>query len=248
MDENRALPERDGWGWDDPAAERYTDTIERKIPGYRNLYELTAGFLQLGLRGTERPAILIVGAGGGQELSVFVPKLPNAVFTGVDPSERMLNVARRRMYREDTDGKIQLVRGHVGELPEDERYDAAACLLVLHFVRGREAKLGLLREIARRTKPGAPLCLASLNGAPGTEPFRAVMEAWKEHMLGNGIPLEEWERFASSIGSTSEPVASEELLGLAEQAGWETGARYFSAYLIEAFLFKRSPRVTGEER
>jgi tRNA (cmo5U34)-methyltransferase len=112
--------------------------------------------------------ILVVGAGGGLELKVFAEHHPQWRFDGVDPSAEMLELARRTLGA--LSSHVQLHHGYIDVAPEG-LFDAATCLLTLHFVAPEE-RVRMLREIRRRLKPGAPFVIAHLS-FPQTEPERA---------------------------------------------------------------------------
>ncbi|WP_010491124.1 hypothetical protein [Paenibacillus elgii] len=63
--------------WDHPEVERYEETIALKIPGYAHMYEMTDRLIAAHLsttqpnEGDRAAKLLIVGAGGGQELVTF---------------------------------------------------------------------------------------------------------------------------------------------------------------------------------
>ncbi len=78
------------------------------------------------------------------------------VFTGVDPSAAMLDLARRHI--EPFNDRIELIEGTVDAAPSVS-FDGAACLLTLHFLDKRE-RLLTLKDIHRRLKPGARLVVA----------------------------------------------------------------------------------------
>ncbi|MCP1305772.1 class I SAM-dependent methyltransferase [Paenibacillus tyrfis] len=229
--------------WDHPQVERYEETIALKIPGYAHMYEMTDRLIAAYMNTTQpnegdRAAkLLIVGAGGGQELVTFGSRHQDWSFTGIDPSARMLEIAKARVERAGLSDRVSFVQGTIQQLPEGHAftYDAAACMLVLHFVSGRSQKKELLCQIAERLKPGAPLCLASINGEPGTAAFEMQMQAWRSHMLDNGISEQEWERFAASIGRESDPVSSSSVLELLGEAGFIQPVRYFGSYFVEAW-------------
>ncbi|MBN3526590.1 hypothetical protein [Paenibacillus apiarius] len=115
-------------------------------------------------------------------------------------------------------------------------YRYATCMLVLHFVQGLPQKRELLRRIAGHLSPGAPLFLASLNGNPHTQEFAVQMRAWKSHMLEHGIPLQEWEQFAASIGQGSDPVPASAVAELLAEAGFTQATHYFGSYLIDGWF------------
>lgn len=104
----------------------------------------------------------------------------NEITTGGDPSAPMLKIAEQRVSEAGLGKRIALIQGGVDQLPPDVRYDGATCMLVLHFVQSMQRKLELLRGIAKRMKPGAPLLLASLNSEPLPEAFAVQMQACKK--------------------------------------------------------------------
>ncbi len=112
--------------------------------------------------------ILVVGAGGGVELSELAKTGQNWRLHGVDPSAEMLGVARRRIDAGGVGDRITLQQGYVADAPEIT-YDSATSLLTLHFVPDDGSKLAFLTEVRRRLKSGAPFVLvdgcADMHGA-----------------------------------------------------------------------------------
>lgn len=258
--------------WNDPNVRKYPDTIALKIPGYAHLYEMTDRLITAQLEAQARtqaadPNVLIIGAGGGQELITLGGQHETWSFTAVDPSERMLDLARQRVAQAGIRSKISFVTGTLGELhgellqeqPIEQsgkqteevhaelNYDAATCLLVLHFLHSMESKRALLQQISARLKPGAPFCLASINGNPQESGFSIQMQAWKSHMLNQGIPLEDWERFAASIGRESDPVSNTAIQGMLVDAGFTHITRYFGAFLVNAWFAVKGGEFTHDK-
>ncbi|AUS25660.1 class I SAM-dependent methyltransferase [Paenibacillus polymyxa] len=243
--------------WNHPNVHKYADTIALKIPGYAHLYEMTDCLItaQVAAQAHTRkidPNVLIVGAGGGQELITIGGRHQTWSFTAVDPSAHMLDLARQRVSQAGISSKISFVAGTLEELSEEQPeeqlekhgeescreavYDAATCLLVLHFLQSLESKQALLHQISARLKPGAPFCLASINGNPQEPSFSLQMQAWKAHMLSQGISLEDWERFAASIGRESNPVSNAAIQELLIDAGFTHITRYYGAFLVNAWF------------
>lgn len=236
MKEKKAL-----LSWNHPEVARYEKTISLKIPGYAHLYEMSdrlLGAQLLQVDGEKR--VLVVGAGGGQELVTLGAGHEDWLFTGVDPSAQMLAQAQRRTAEAGLAARVTLQEGTVDALPEQPAYAAATCLLVLHFVKGLAAKRELLQQIAARLRPGAPFCLATIAGDPQSQSFRLQTQAWQTHMLDNGIAMAEWERFAASPGNESDPIPESHVQALMAEAGFEHATRYFGSYLVHAwFAVKR---------
>ncbi|MBX9647910.1 MAG: class I SAM-dependent methyltransferase [Xanthobacteraceae bacterium] len=132
----------------------YADETPRKVPGLADLHRMV--MLLLSERAQQAADILVVGAGGGMELKSMAEAQREWLFTGVDPSAAMLDLARRNI--EPFKERIKLIEGAVGGAPSGP-FDGAACLLTLHFLDKGE-RLRTLKDIHRRLKPDARLVVA----------------------------------------------------------------------------------------
>lgn len=124
--------------------------------------------------------ILVIGAGWGDEISFLGNPNPGWQFVGVDPSEEVLKLARGRFAAENLPNKVELHQTDVRELT-DENFDAATCLLTLHFIADDGAKLAVLRAIRQRLKPGAPFFLVDAVREKSEAVFQENVKAWKRH-------------------------------------------------------------------
>jgi tRNA (cmo5U34)-methyltransferase len=120
----------------------YADKTRRLVPGWSDLQTMAA--LLVAERAPEQAEILVVGAGGGVELTVFADTYPEWRFVGVDPSRPMLELAEAalgpRMAR------VALHHGYIDTAPEGP-FDGATCLLTMHFVAIEE------RNVERHCAP-----------------------------------------------------------------------------------------------
>src|SRR5262249_13307489 len=107
-------------------------------------------------RAPEDARVLVLGAGGGLELKAFAEKQPNWTFDGVDPAAEMLKLAEQTLGPVVT--RVRLHEGYIDDAPEGP-FDAATCLLTLHFLPAAERRR-TESEIRRRLKPGAPFVMA----------------------------------------------------------------------------------------
>ncbi|WP_405106202.1 methyltransferase [Paenibacillus sp. FSL K6-1217] len=222
--------------WQQADGDQYVQNISRKIPGYQLQYDLMDTLLTARLDKREKPRLLVVGAGGGQEILKLGLSHPNWSFSGLDTSQSMLRAAEQRLTAAGLMDRVQLHHTEITAWSSNTQYDAATCMLVLHFVPERESKLALLRSIAARLRPGAPLCLSAICGEPGSPEWELQMAGWRLHMLGNGIAEEQWQTFEQSFGVTSHPLPAEEMEELLEEAGFTAVSRFFGAYLIDGWV------------
>jgi tRNA (cmo5U34)-methyltransferase len=184
--------------------------------------------------------LLIVGAGGGQELVTLGQFYKQWRFTAIDSSQPMLEIAKRRMEEVRVSERVRLVEGTLEQFSAPFLYDGGTCLLVLHFIKELAEKRHFLRQIATKLKPGAPFFLAAINGEPDSLAFSVQMKAWKSHMIAQGISEEEFTQFADSIGEKTNPISGEATVALLAECGFTNINRYFGSYLIEAYLAFRA--------
>lgn len=221
--------------WKEANGQHYTASIAAKIPGYRRLHEQMAFMMDAHLD-QEDHNLLIVGAGGGQEILSLGQLNQSWRFTGIDPSDSMLAEASLRLKENSILEQATLLQGTVADLPQGIQYDGATCMLVLHFIQEEQAKLEMLQEIASRLKPGAMFIMATLSADPSSKIYPILMSAYRSSMLFAGVSEEHWEKFQASIGHTSYPEPSEQIVKWLEVAGYEHVTRYFGSYMVEGYV------------
>lgn len=144
--------------------------------------------LDLVTRRTEDRApesILDVGCGTGRFLRKAAQRWPAARLVGVDPSQGMIEVARRL-----TPGAtLHMASAESLPLP-DASVDMAVTTMSFHHWKDRAAGV---REIARVLRPGGQFCLADA-GLP------ALVARLLHHMQGNSFA--QWRALLESAGLT----------------------------------------------
>ncbi|MGY3859702.1 class I SAM-dependent methyltransferase [Aeromonas intestinalis] len=208
----------------------YDQRIPLLVPGYELLHQLSAA--QLMARLGQEARVLLVGVGTGSELLLLGRLCPRWHFVAQDISADMLAQARQRA---DEAGMGERITWHLGELPTaSQHFDAALCLLVLHFM-DENTKSSLLADISRHLKVGSPLLLADLMTA--AEPMeRAVMG--QQARLG-GLPLAASERMMQRLADDFIPLDEGQLQRLLQEAGFSAGLRYFQALGFHGWLATR---------
>lgn len=139
---------------DPQSVARYAEGPRRLVPGLEALHRMT--LLLLAERAPQDARVLVLGAGGGMELKVFAEAQPGWRFDGVDPSAAMLKLAAGTLG--PLAPRASLHEGYIDSAP-DGPFDAATCLLTLHFL-GLEERRRTLDQVRRRLKPGAPFVVA----------------------------------------------------------------------------------------
>ncbi len=200
--------------FDNPAAiSTYADKARRLVPGLADMQKMVA--LLLAERAPADANVLVVGAGGGVELKVFADAHEDWRFVGVDPSRPMLDLAEVALG--PLLPRVELVHGYVDTAPPGP-FDAASCLLTLHFLSVDERR-HTLKEIRQRLKPGAPFAMAhfSFPQAPGERDL--WLSRYAAFAISSGVDAEDARNAASAIGERLPLLAPDEEEALLLQAG-----------------------------
>ena len=219
-------------------ATEYEKGIRRTLPSYDAMLRLSQTFFQSTL--PDDATFLIVGAGSGNEIFQFAVEKPNWSFVGVDPSEAMLQFAANRL--DPLPNAITLLPGTLldTELPITT-YDAASCILVLHFIHSYDEQLATLKVIAQHLKPGAPFILVSKYGQLGASETELQFDLWRAYWLQyTKLTAEQVATMEQSIRSLTF-LPEEDLLTLLQKAGFTRPSRFFATTLFGGWIcFKQS--------
>jgi tRNA (cmo5U34)-methyltransferase len=224
----------------DPArAGEYEQQSRVALAGYDACHELAACMLAAALGSGSVAQVLVAGAGGGAREIVIAGALePQWRFTAVDPSQPMMDLAVTRLTEAGLLNRSDVVLGTVDDLPPDARFDAATLIGVLHHLPGDEAKRAILRSLALRLKPGAPLVLAGNHYAYASQPL--MLRAWGERWRMQGATVDEVKAKLGRILQGADPPHSEAAVAsLLSDAGFGPPTRFFSSLFWGAWLSTR---------
>jgi len=167
-----------------------SDNYERAprwfVPGYDASHAMAAVLLRD--RIGEQGHILVVGAGGGVELSVFAQECQDWTFTAVDPSIEMLRQAKVKLETVGALDRVSWVQGVVENSPPGP-FDAATAFLALNFVP-HDKRLSTLREIHTRLKPGAPFLMINGCSDKNSARFENDLRVYAAFARRNGAPAD----------------------------------------------------------
>ncbi|HEY0095240.1 MAG TPA: class I SAM-dependent methyltransferase [Archangium sp.] len=224
-----------GFGAD--RAAHYDTQVSVSLAGAPAAYELGTSALTAQLDGQHAASLLFVGLGTGAELMPYTRfDVPGWRFTGVDPSDAMLAVARERLEAEGLLSRTHLHVGELHSLPPGPPFDGAQMMGVLHHVEGEEARLSLLREVTRRLKPGAPLVLGCRVGMD-PELWNVELRRWRAY----GIPPEELERRRQGLVKLRPIESDAALFAMFAQTGLVAPRPLFVSLQYKVFLARFEP-------
>lgn len=198
---------------DPQAVARYAEGPPRLVPGFDSLLRM-AGVL-LAERAPNDARVLVLGAGGGLELRAFAQTRPGWTFDGVDPSAEMLRLAERTLG--PLGARARLHQGYIDDAP-DGPFDAATCLLTLHFVvpEARRPTLGVVR---RRLKRGAPFVVAHLSVPQGIGERARWLSRYEAFAVASGVAPEQAANGRAAIDAQLTILTPEQDEALLREAG-----------------------------
>jgi tRNA (cmo5U34)-methyltransferase len=225
--------------FDADRAGEYEKQSRIALAGYDACHELTACMLAASLGEGTAANVLVAGAGGTAQEIVTAGRLErNWRFTAVDPSKPMLDLALAQVDAAGLSSRTEAILGFVEDLPADRVFDAATLIGVLHHLPGDQAKLAILRSIASRLKPGAPLVLAGNHYAYSSQP--RLLAAWSQRWRMQGATPDEVKAKLAKILQGADPPHSEEAVAsLLADAGFEKPLRFFSSLFWGAWIAHR---------
>lgn len=228
-------PPRDAHSFGADRARTYDQNTAIALAGSTVAYELGASALTAMLDERHDASVLFVGVGTGAELVAFDRfDVPNWRFTGVDPSAAMIDVARERFRSSDVSSRTRFHVGELHTLEDSAPFDGAQMMGVLHHVDGDEARETLLREVAHRLAPGAPLVVGC---RVGMDPVLVEIELrrWRTY----GMAKDEQQRRRAMFGHM-QPVRSDGALDeMLERAGFERARTIFVSIQYKVFVTRR---------
>ncbi len=215
---------------DPQAVARYAERPPRLVPGFDGLQRMAE--VLLAERAPDDARVLVLGAGGGLELRAFAQARPGWTFDGVDPSAEMLRLAERTLG--PLAGRARLHQGYIDDAP-DGPFDAATCLLTLHFVVP-EARRLTVAAVRRRLKPGAPFVVAHLS-VPQGEGERALwLSRYAAFAVASGVAPEHAATAQTAIDAQLTVLTPEQDEALLREAGFADVALFYAGLAFRGWV------------
>ncbi len=209
---------------DPMAVAKYVDGPPRFVPGFADLHRMSA--VLLAEHAPRNAKVLVLGAGGGLELKAFAEAQPAWTFDGVDPAAEMLKLAEQTLGL--LGARVRLHHGYIDDAPEGP-FDAAACLLTLHFLEPEERRR-TASEIRRRLKPGAPFVVAH-SSCPGGDNERALwLSRYAAFAVASGVASDLAENARASVERNLNLLSPEQDEAILRDAGFSNVTPFYTAF------------------
>lgn len=215
-------------------ATEYDRGIRRTLPTYDSLFRLVQAYFRQHIQ--KESKILIVGAGGGTELTAWGPGNPGWTFTALDPAEEMLKLARDKVEHLGFSNRVAFIDGTIDSVDDKTLYDAATFMLVLHFIEDDAVKLQQLKSIRKRLKNGAPFVLSAMYGDPESTEFEELFSLWKAYWLDTtNLSEEEVDEMEKTIRKVSF-IPEDRIVAMLGEAGFGNIAKFFTTNMFGGWI------------
>ncbi|PII37992.1 methyltransferase [Sinorhizobium meliloti CCBAU 01290] len=207
-------------------ASSYVEGTLRKVPGLAALHRMTS--MLVAERAPVQARVLVLGAGGGMELKALADDNSGWSFCGIDPSADMLRVAVQTVGPHLP--RVHLQQGYIDAAPEGP-FDAAVCLLTLHFVgraqasthSNRFAAAWYPRSVRRRAYQ-----------FPQSEPERSTWIA--RHVAFGGAASGDAESARQAIATKLSVLSPEEDEAVLRKAGFSDVRLFYAAMTFRGWV------------
>ncbi len=215
---------------DPEATKLYAEGVRRFVPGVDALHRMTA--VLLAESAPPEAHVLVLGAGGGLELKALAEAQAGWRFTGVDPAPEMLRQAERVLG--DVASRVTLVEGYIDDAP-DGPFDAAACLLTLHFLPP-PARQQTVRAIHRRLRPGAPFVAAhgSFSQEAGARPH--WLDRYADYAIASGADPEQARGARDAIEASGIMLTPEADEAVLKAGGFADMQQFYMAFTWRGWI------------
>lgn len=215
---------------DPQAVARYTEGPPRFVPGYDGMQRMT--MLLLAERVQEDARVLVLGAGGGLELKAFAQAHPGWIFDGVDPASEMLKLAERILG--PLASRATLRQGYIDDAPGGP-FDAATCLLTLHFL-ALEERRRTAAEVHRRLKPGAPFVVAHLSVPQGEGERTLWLSRYSAFAGASGIDPDKAANARAAIDTQLTILTPEQDEAVLCEAGFSNVSLFYVGFTFRGWV------------
>lgn len=214
---------------DPQAVARYIEGPPRIVPGYDGMQRMAT--LLLAERVKQDARVLVLGAGGGLELKAFAQAHPGWTFDGVDPAGEMLKLAEKVLG--PLASRVTLHQGYIDDAPAGP-FDAATCLLTLHFLTPDERRR-TVAEVRRRLKPGAPFVVAHLS-IPQGEGERALwLSRYAAFVVSSGIEPDKAAIARAAIDTQLTVLTPEQDEAILREAGFSNVSLFYVGFAFRGW-------------
>lgn len=168
----------------DAVSRKYDEQRQRFIPCFGDFYGVSVSVASVDM---ENPDILDVGAGTGLLSAFLMERYPDASFTLIDISEKMLDMAKDRFKG---NSNVKYIAADYSKYDFAEKYDMVVSALSIHHLKDEEKKELYKKSYSILNENGI---FINADQVHGETPFIEKLNktTWRQHVEKSGLTEEE---------------------------------------------------------
>ena len=215
---------------DPDAVAHYADGPRRFVPGFADLHRMIR--ILLAEQAAQDARVLVLGAGGGLELKALAEAEPRWQFIGVDPASEMLKLAEQTLG--PFNARVELQQGYIDDAP-DGPFDAATCLLTLHFLDVDERRR-TASEIHRRLRPGAPFVAAHSSFPQQDSQRPRWLSRYAAYAIASGADPAQANTARTAVEARLSLLSPEQDAEILREAGFRDVELFYAAFTWRGWI------------
>lgn len=214
----------------DAISKKYDEQRKKLIPCFDDFYGISASLASVE---TKSPSILDIGAGTGLLSSFLIEKYPEASFTLIDISEKMLEMAKER-FRDNS--KVKYIVADYSKYNFTEKYDMVVSALSIHHLEDKD-KMELYKKIYAILRENG--IFINSDQVHGETPFIENLNkgTWRKYVENSGLTEEEIKA-AYERTKLDKDIRLDQQLDWLREAGFSDVSCIYKYYLF-AVMFGR---------
>jgi len=168
----------------DDISKKYDGQRKKFIPCFDDFYRVSVSVASVN---RENPDILDIGAGTGLLSTFLMERYPDASFTLIDISEKMLDIAKDRFR---SNSNVKYIVGDYSKYHFVEKYDMVVSALSIHHLEDEEKKEIYKKSYSLLKQNGI---FINADQVYGETPFIETLnkKIWRQYIEDSGLPEEE---------------------------------------------------------
>jgi len=168
----------------DAVSKNYDEQRKKLVPCFDDFYGTSVSVASVD---TETPNILDVGAGTGLLSAFLMERYPEASFTLIDISEKMLDMAKERFR---SNSEVKYIAADYSKYNFTEKYDMVVSALSIHHLEDEEKREFYKRSYSILKENGI---FINADQVHGETPFIDNLNkaTWRQYVENSGLTEEE---------------------------------------------------------
>ena len=193
----------------DDISKKYDEQRKKFIPCFDDFYRVSVSVASVN---KENPDILDIGAGTGLLSAFLMEKYPEASFTLIDISEKMLDIAKDR-FRGNSN--VKYIVADYSKYHFVEKYDMVVSALSIHHLEDEEKK-EIYKKCYSLLKQNGILINADLVYGETSFIENLNKNIWRQYIEDSGLPEEEIQAGYERIKLDKEATLDQQMNWLKE--------------------------------